>query len=265
MNGHFPAARCSLAGACFFRPIKAGTRGGGRTHNLRLRRPTLYPIELLAQGKPTIRIRAPLLKWNLQIAAAHCGRRRLPGGHRPPLQNTHCLCAQKQKGTARGRPGVNVCHPTDYCCGGAAGGGVRARGVFATRRRAISAFAHDRLRHFLPLVKLLRRQNGFHLRGHVVTNGLHLGTAIFRRKAGVGAQVVHLLVALVHDGLTFGFWSSVRLRSWRFDQSSDGFSCPVRAGQRRSAGGRSGRRRVGVTRAQGRTPHQQTARGQCRD
>jgi hypothetical protein len=26
-----------------------GTRGGGRTLNLRLRRPTLYPIELLAQ------------------------------------------------------------------------------------------------------------------------------------------------------------------------------------------------------------------------
>src|SRR5262245_33701838 len=30
---------------------KAGTRGGGRTHNLRLRRPTLYPIELLAQNQ----------------------------------------------------------------------------------------------------------------------------------------------------------------------------------------------------------------------
>jgi hypothetical protein len=27
----------------------AGARGGGRTHNLRLRRPTLYPIELRAQ------------------------------------------------------------------------------------------------------------------------------------------------------------------------------------------------------------------------
>src|ERR1700679_912446 len=26
-----------------------GARGGGRTHNLRLRRPTLYPIELRAQ------------------------------------------------------------------------------------------------------------------------------------------------------------------------------------------------------------------------
>src|SRR5258708_2754179 len=28
---------------------KTGARGGGRTHNLRLRRPTLYPIELLAR------------------------------------------------------------------------------------------------------------------------------------------------------------------------------------------------------------------------
>jgi hypothetical protein len=27
-----------------------GTRGGGRTHNLRLRKPTLYPIELRAHG-----------------------------------------------------------------------------------------------------------------------------------------------------------------------------------------------------------------------
>src|SRR5438094_4137440 len=31
-----------------------GTRGGGRTHNLRLRRPTLYPIELLAQDGPKL-------------------------------------------------------------------------------------------------------------------------------------------------------------------------------------------------------------------
>jgi hypothetical protein len=28
-----------------------GARGGGRTHNLRLRRPTLYPIELRAQSR----------------------------------------------------------------------------------------------------------------------------------------------------------------------------------------------------------------------
>ncbi len=33
---------------------EAGTRGGGRTHNLRLRRPTLYPIELLAQVDLTV-------------------------------------------------------------------------------------------------------------------------------------------------------------------------------------------------------------------
>src|SRR5450759_2692550 len=97
------------------RAAKLGTRGGGRTHNLQLRRLTLYPIELHAQGTTTIRTRAPLLKWNLQIAAAHCERRRLPGGHRPPLQNTHCLCAQKQKGTARGRPNVNYVTPQINC------------------------------------------------------------------------------------------------------------------------------------------------------
>ena len=31
-----------------------GTRGEGRTLNLRLRRPTLYPIELLAQVRPIV-------------------------------------------------------------------------------------------------------------------------------------------------------------------------------------------------------------------
>ena len=40
---------------------KTGTRGGGRTHNLRLRRPTLYPIELLAQVIRTARIIRNLL------------------------------------------------------------------------------------------------------------------------------------------------------------------------------------------------------------
>ncbi len=37
--------------------------------------------------------------------------------------------AQKQKGTARGRPDANVCQCADYCCGAAAGGGVPAGGV----------------------------------------------------------------------------------------------------------------------------------------
>ena len=29
-----------------------GAPGGGRTHNLRLRRPTLYPVELQARDEP---------------------------------------------------------------------------------------------------------------------------------------------------------------------------------------------------------------------
>ena len=106
--------RCRYGAAVFALAslrAKGGARGGGRTHNLQLRRLTLYPIELHAQDKTTIRTHAPLLKWNLQIAAAHCERRRLPGGHRPPLQNTHGLCTQKQKGTARGRPDINHVTP----------------------------------------------------------------------------------------------------------------------------------------------------------
>ena len=34
---------------CLGSPVKNGGRGGNRTHNHRLRRPVLYPIELLAR------------------------------------------------------------------------------------------------------------------------------------------------------------------------------------------------------------------------
>ena len=42
-----------------------GTRGEGRTLNLRLRRPTLYPIELLAQCLPSYH-RQALTQWKLR-------------------------------------------------------------------------------------------------------------------------------------------------------------------------------------------------------
>jgi integrase len=42
-----------------------GARGGSRTHNLRLRRPTLYPIELRARDNLKIRARGFFLNWNL--------------------------------------------------------------------------------------------------------------------------------------------------------------------------------------------------------
>ena len=44
------ANRLSSSSDGFLLRSSGGTRGGGRTHNLRLRRPTLYPIELLAQN-----------------------------------------------------------------------------------------------------------------------------------------------------------------------------------------------------------------------
>ena len=71
----------------------------------------------------------------------------------------------------------------------------------ATRRRAISAIARARWGQFLPLVKLLRRKDGFHLRGHIVTQGFHLGAAVFSREAGVAAQFAYLLIARLKDGL----------------------------------------------------------------
>src|ERR1044072_5437490 len=40
--------------------VKAGARGGGRTHNLRLRRPTLYPIELRAQSEASATVGEPI-------------------------------------------------------------------------------------------------------------------------------------------------------------------------------------------------------------
>ena len=58
--------------------VKAGTRGGGRTHNLRLRRPTLYPIELLAHTDSIL-------------------------GQSAPAGNQ--FSSAKKRGTAQGRPG----------------------------------------------------------------------------------------------------------------------------------------------------------------
>ena len=89
--------------------------------------------------------------------------------------------------------------PTDYCCGAAAGVGSRRGAALA------------RLAHLLPLVKLIRRQDGFHLRSRVSADGLHLGAAIFRRQGGVRAQVFHLLVARVEDGFDLGLGGVVQL------------------------------------------------------
>jgi len=76
-----------------------------------------------------------LLKWNLQIAAAHCERRRLPGGHKPPLQNTHCLCAQKQKGRLVAVP-ISTMSPHRLIFRRSSGR-IRAPGFFVTRRRDV--------------------------------------------------------------------------------------------------------------------------------
>ena len=45
--------------------VEAGARGGGRTHNLRLRRPTLYPIELPAQ--PRLHLKNPPMAGQLLV------------------------------------------------------------------------------------------------------------------------------------------------------------------------------------------------------
>ncbi len=55
-----------------------GARGGSRTHNLRLRRPTLYPIELRAQTPLKLQAGAILLK-------RICARKQKGDGQRRPL------------------------------------------------------------------------------------------------------------------------------------------------------------------------------------
>ena len=133
----------------------------------------------------------------------------------------------------------------------------------ATWRRAISAIAHAGLGHFLPLIKLFRRKDGFHLRGHIVTKGLAFGLSFVLGKAGILTQLLHFLPLRVYDGLHFRFLVGGQVELVKVGTPSH--ARRTLAGWR-SACGWSGRRRVGgITRAQGRTPHQQTAHGQCRD
>ena len=135
----------------------------------------------------------------------------------------------------------------------------------ATRRLAHPAFAHARWRHFLPLVKLLRRKDGFHLRDRIVMNGFHLGPAVFGREAGVLSQAAYFIPLCVHDGLHFRFLIGGQVELFRHAVKTGARLAGGRSAGGWSACGWSGRRRVGAVRAQGRTPHQQTARGQCRD
>ena len=57
-----------------------GARGGGRTHNLRLRRPTLYPIELLARSGMKLRQRLGRGNWNFSRDGVNYFRGGLSGG-----------------------------------------------------------------------------------------------------------------------------------------------------------------------------------------
>jgi hypothetical protein len=59
-------------------PVKNGGRGGDRTHNHRLRRPVLYPIELLAR---IVALHSNVeSKEPLQLTSVDCN------GNRPPLE-----------------------------------------------------------------------------------------------------------------------------------------------------------------------------------
>lgn len=85
-------------------------------------------------------------------------------------------------------------------------GCIRAAGAWGIRRRTHPASAHARLRHFLPLVELLRREQGFHLRFHRVLDDFHLGPAVFRGQAGkvrVLSQFAHFLHPVLQDGPEF--------------------------------------------------------------
>jgi hypothetical protein len=76
----------------------SGARGGSRTHNLRLRRPTLYPIELRARHESNLTGRRGFAQMNL-------------------------LAKTKRDGS---RPSLCFMSPTNQFCGGVLGGGVPA-------------------------------------------------------------------------------------------------------------------------------------------
>ena len=70
--------------------VESGARSGGRTHNLRLRRPTLYPIELLAQRGELTR----------RPAVAQCESRGDLFGRRQDLPQTLVLLLELRKALA---------------------------------------------------------------------------------------------------------------------------------------------------------------------
>ena len=252
---------------------KAGTRGEGRTLNLRLRRPTLYPIELLAQDKPTIRTRVPLLNANCRNFAlpSHCSLIPLDGFQprmvfRPTLnlQTTgemlHPILRAKKRGTAHSRPRINCIAPQISFSAEPPGHPGRRpfRHPDADRPDADRVGSSSGIYQIAP-------ESGqpsfgpWFLHGWIafwsgdlpVTGWCrHANRAIFLSRAS-------------RMGLTFAFWSSVRssfLASW----STLGPPHPRRTlSGGRSAGRRSGRRSVGVRRAQRQIPREQIAGYEC--
>src|SRR4051812_31028979 len=71
--------------------------GGGRTHNLRLRRPTLYPIELPALGQDPYSI------------ALRQGGQKVP---RVPARSVRCLAVDRR--STRGFPALACCKKAGF-------------------------------------------------------------------------------------------------------------------------------------------------------
>ena len=145
-------------------------------------------------------------------------------------------------------------------------GCIRAPGVFCTRRWTHSASARAHLGHFLPLLKLFRREQGFHLCCCVVLDGFQFGSAVFRRQAGeVGilSQLPHFLHLGLHDRPEFWLLviGQVELLGNRVEIGPASHARPTRrpAGRRSACRWRGWRSVGGILRMKRKVPRQQVA------
>ena len=157
-----------------------GARGGSRTHNLQLRRLTLYPIELHARDDGTLPARAILLNWNLRAKTKR-------DGARPSLCQ---LCPQQISSAAGVADGRHSC-----------------------RRRA--AASQHALRSFFAISQIDPPSGWLSIAWRCLHGWFSSWPFSSSRerllKSGSLRKSLIFCICASMMALTFGFWSSVRL------------------------------------------------------
>ena len=173
------------------RKLQDGADGGGRTHTLS--RVPDFESGASASSATSATVCQYILSGGEVNKFPHVGRQRAsvavcPAVFRPPLRNTHCLCQQKQKGTARNRPDINHTTMSPHRLWFRwSNGAVVIPGLFVTRRRGVRtkpAWSRSHGRCFLPLIKLLRRKDGFHLLDRFFHDNFAFGLPVFLPETG---------------------------------------------------------------------------------